>query len=100
MPIELGLGQRVTNSGNTKRTTLKLQKSRNNMNWIEIDKWLVTLMQASNDDEQLYKDAMKKFSWSRSQAEAAIQPLQKRYTFERNAVETPKKRSKPSTKRK
>ena len=57
-------------------------------------------MQASKDDEQLYKDAMKKFSWSRDQAEAAIKPLQKRYSFLSNAVETPKKRSKTSTKRK
>ena len=70
------------------------------MNWIEIDKWLVTLMQTSKDDEQLYKDAMKKFSWNRSQAEAAIKPLQKRYSFETKTVETPKKRSKSSTKRK
>ena len=61
------------------------------MNWIEIDKWLVTLMQASKDDEQLYKDAMKKFSWSRSQAEAAIKPLQKRYTFETKTVKSNKK---------
>ena len=70
------------------------------MNWIEIDKWLVGLMRASKDDEQLYKDAMKKFSWSRSQAEAAIKPLQKRNKFEPKSAETPKKPSKRSTKRK
>lgn len=70
------------------------------MNWIEIDKWLVGLMQASKDDEQLYRDAMKKFSWTRSQAEAAIKPLQKRYSFDVKIVETPKKPSKRSTKRK
>ena len=70
------------------------------MNWIEIDRWLVGLMQASKDDEQLYRDAMKKFSWSQSQAEAAIKPLQKRYTFLVKSVETPKKQSKRSTKRK
>ena len=70
------------------------------MNWIEIDKWLVGLMQAAKDDEQLYRDAMKKFSWSQSQAEAAIKPLQKRYTFVPKSVETPKKQSKRSTKRK
>ena len=70
------------------------------MNWIEIDKWLVGLMQATKDDEQLYKDAMKKFSWSRSQAEAAIKPLQNRYSFDIKTVEPSKKLSKPSTKRK
>ena len=70
------------------------------MNWIEIDKWLVGLMRASKDDEQLYRDAIKKFSWSRSQAEAAIKPLQKRNSFEPKSAETPKKQSKRSTKRK
>ena len=61
------------------------------MNWIEIDKWLVTLMQASKDDEQLYKDAMKKFSWSRSQAEAAIKPLLKRNTSNKISTKSTKK---------
>ncbi len=45
------------------------------MNWIEIDKFLVGLIKASKSDEQLYKDAMKKFNWTRKQAEQAIDPL-------------------------
>lgn len=45
------------------------------MNWIEIDKMIVSLIQAGNDHEQIHKDMMKQFKWSRSQAEAAIKPL-------------------------
>tara|TARA_Y100000389_G_scaffold20665_1_gene17796 strand:+ start:2849 stop:3013 length:165 start_codon:yes stop_codon:yes gene_type:complete len=48
------------------------------MNWIEIDTFLRGLIDVAKDEEQLYNDAMKKFSWNRSQAEAAIKPLQKR----------------------
>lgn len=54
----------------------------NDLNWIEIDKFLYGLIHASKDEEQLYKDAMKKFSWNRSQAEAAIKPLQQRNTLQ------------------
>ena len=77
------------------------------MNWIEIDKFLYGLIDAAKDREQIYKDAMKKFSWNRSQAEAAIDPLIKRHgmlylnnTNTKETVKTPKKRSKPLTKRK
>ena len=45
------------------------------MNWIEIDKFLYGLIAVSKDEEQLYKDAMKKFNWDRRQAEVAINPL-------------------------
>ena len=45
------------------------------LNWIEIDKFLYGLIHAVKDKDQLYKDAMKKFSWTLSQAEAAINPL-------------------------
>jgi hypothetical protein len=50
------------------------------MNWIEIDKFLCVLIIAAKSEEQLYADAMKKFNWNRSQADAAIKPLQKRLT--------------------
>ena len=45
------------------------------MNWIEIDRFLRSLISAAKNDEQLYSDAMKKFDWNRSQATAAIEPL-------------------------
>tara|TARA_Y100000389_G_C16946080_1_gene264217 strand:+ start:144 stop:413 length:270 start_codon:yes stop_codon:yes gene_type:complete len=48
------------------------------MNWLEIDKFLYGLISVAKTEEQLYKDAMKKFSWTQRQAEAAIQPLQAR----------------------
>lgn len=70
------------------------------MNWLEIDRWLVNLINATDDIEQIYKDAMKKFNWNRSQAESAIKPLQKRYSFQQVILEPSKKHSKPSTKRK
>ena len=70
------------------------------MNWIEIDKFLYGLIHASKDEEQLYKDAMKKFSWNRSQAEAAIKPLQSRNTFLQVSPKPVKKQPKRSTKRK
>ena len=42
------------------------------MNWLEIDKFLYGLISVAKTEEQLYKDAMKKFSWTQRQAEAAI----------------------------
>ena len=71
------------------------------LNWIEIDNFLYILIAASKDEEQLYKDAMKKFGWDRRQAEVAINPLLKRqgvllksHTVLKDSVNTPKKRSK------
>lgn len=63
------------------------------MNWIEIDAVLVSMMRAAKSEEQLYRDAMKKFGWDQSQAEAAIHPLLKRHRDILTAVtvtETPK----------
>ena len=71
------------------------------LNWIEIDKFLYGLIHAVKDKDQLYKDAMKKFSWTLSQAEAAINPLLKRqnmllksHTTLTEFDNTPKNRSK------
>ena len=49
------------------------------MNWIEIDQFLFGLIAAAKSEDQLYEDAMKKFSWNQSQAEAAIKPLLNRH---------------------
>lgn len=71
------------------------------MNWIEIDKFLYGLIAVSKDEEQLYKDAMKKFNWDRRQAEVAINPLLKRqgmllksHTIEKEPAKTRKSSSK------
>ena len=74
------------------------------MNWIEIDAVLVSMMRAAKNDEQLYRDAMKKFNWSQSQAQAAIQPLFKRHQDVLNEVTVtkppkPKRQRKAATKK-
>lgn len=70
------------------------------MNWIEIDKFLLGLIAASKSQEQLYADAMKKFSWNQSQADAAIKPLLKRNADLAILSKPAKKASKTSTKHK
>ena len=70
------------------------------MNWIEIDKFLYGLISAAKSEEQLYADAMKKFTWNRSQAEAAIKPLQSYNTIIEIIVNPVVKSSKRLTKRK
>ena len=64
------------------------------MNWLEIDKFLYGLINAAKSEEQLYADAMKKFSWNKSQAEAAIKPLQSRNTIKKEIAKPAKSRSK------
>ena len=63
------------------------------MNWIEIDKMIVGLIQAGNDHEQIHKDMMKQFKWSRSQAEAAIKPLIARTPVPKTETPPKKKRT-------
>lgn len=77
------------------------------MNWIEIDKLLISMLQRHTDIEQAYTESEKQFKWSRSQAKSAIDPLIKRHnlllknnTTQDVIVIPTKKRSKPSTKRK
>jgi hypothetical protein len=70
------------------------------MNWIEIDKFLNGLIHAAKSEEQLYKDAMKKFSWNRKQAEDAIKPLQGRANLTHPVgVKKPQKKVKKSSKK-
>lgn len=58
---------------------------------------IMNLIRAGNDHEQIHKDMMKQFKWTRSQAEAAIKPL-----IARTPVETtpPKKVAKKTTRKK
>ena len=70
------------------------------MNWIEIDKFLNGLIHAAKSAEQLYKHAMKKFNWSRKQAEDAIIPLQGRANLTHPVdVKKPQKKVKKSSKK-
>lgn len=59
---------------------------------------IVGLIQAGNDHEQIHKDMMKQFKWSRSQAEAAIKPLIARTPMP-TKVEEPKKKRTRKTKK-
>jgi len=70
------------------------------MNWIEIDKILYGIISRHNNVEDMYKEAMTQFKWTQSQAEVAVKPLLKRYTFLKPVAEKPKTRSKRVTKSK
>ena len=69
------------------------------MNWIEIDKMLYGIIARHDAVEDMLKEAKTQFKWNDSQAEAALKPLLKRNNINKIIAETPKKRSKRSTKR-
>ena len=50
--------------------------------------------------EDMLKEAKTQFKWNDRQAETAVLPLLKRNNIDKIIAETPKKRSKQSTKRK
>ena len=70
------------------------------MNWLEIDKILYGIIARHDAIEDMLKEAKTQFKWTDSQAQAAVKPLLKRNNTNNSIVETPKKRSKRSTKRK
>ena len=70
------------------------------MNWLEIDKMLWGIIARHDAVEDMLKEAKTQFKWNDSQANAALLPLLKRNTNKPIIAETPKKRSKRSTKRK
>ena len=45
------------------------------MNWIEIDKNLNNMIKLYRDREKLYADVQLKYRWSKSQTQAALDPL-------------------------
>lgn len=52
------------------------------MNWIEIDKLLLKIIQRHDNTEDMLKEARTHFKWTQSQAEAALLPLLKRNTLQ------------------
>ena len=70
------------------------------MNWIEIDKLLYGIIARHDAVEDMLGEAKKQFKWTDSQAQAAVKPLLKRNNINKIMAETPKTRSKRSTKRK
>ena len=70
------------------------------MNWIEIDKMLYGIIARHDAVEDMLKEAKTQFKWTDSQAESALKPLLKRNNINKIIAETPKTRSRRSTKRK
>lgn len=70
------------------------------MNWIEIDKMLLGIIERNDTVEAAYKEAEKQFKWNRSQSSSAIDPLLKRHSFNKDNTKEPEKRSNKLTKTK
>ena len=70
------------------------------MNWIEIDQILYGIIARHDAVEDMLSEAKKQFKWTDSQAETAVLPLLKRNNINKIIAETPKTRSRRSTKRK
>lgn len=45
------------------------------MNWLQIDKMIIGLLQAGNDPENVKNDLKKQFKWTQTQAESAVDPI-------------------------
>jgi hypothetical protein len=68
------------------------------MNWIEIDKILHNIINRHDNLEDAYQEAEKQFKWNRSQSKAAIDPLLKRHTFNKDIAKEPANSSNKLTK--
>lgn len=63
------------------------------MNWIDIDKNIVSMMGIYTDKGLLYKDIKKLYNWNDSQVEHAVEPLLKRWGwYDKKVVEPVKKK--------
>jgi len=60
------------------------------MNWIEIDKILVGIAERHDNTEDMFAEVEKQFKWTRSQSEAAINPLLKRHSINITVAKKPK----------
>ena len=65
------------------------------MNWIQIDKIILNLLDAHTDRKKLYADVKKQFKWNDSQTKVAVDPLIERSNWHENSVKksTRKKKS-------
>lgn len=69
------------------------------MNWIEIDKILRSIIDRYSDIESILTAAETRFNWTRSQSEAAVLPLLKSHTLNKDVAKTTKNSSKRLRKR-
>jgi len=51
------------------------------LNWIQIDKQIISMMRVIDDKDKLYEDVKQVFKWNDSQVEAAVGPLIKRWNW-------------------
>ena len=63
------------------------------MNWIQIDKIILNLLNAHKDKENLYADVKKQFKWNDSQTKVAVEPLITRTNWYENSVKIEKTKS-------
>ena len=72
------------------------------MNWIQIDKQIISMMQVISDKDKLYEDVKQVFKWNDSQVEAAVRPLIERwnwYDMHKDEKPVKKKRATKATKK-
>jgi hypothetical protein len=70
------------------------------MNWIDIDKNIISMMGIYTDKDLLYKDVKKLYKWNDAQVDAAVGPLLIRHRwYERKDNPVPKTRKKRKTKK-
>jgi len=51
------------------------------LNWIQIDKQIISMMRVISDKDKLYEDVKQVFKWNDSQVEAAVRPLIERWNW-------------------
>jgi hypothetical protein len=62
------------------------------MNWIDIDKNIISMMGIYNDKEKLYADIKKLYNWNDSQVEHAVGPLLIRWNWYNKTTDIPVKK--------
>ena len=67
------------------------------MNWLDIDKNIISMMGIYSDKDKLFKDLKKMYNWNDSQVESAVNPLLQRWGWYNKKPASPVK--KPKTKK-
>lgn len=70
------------------------------MNWIDIDKNIISMMGIYTDKEKLYSDIKKLYNWNDSQVEYAVGPLLTRWNWYNKTDDVIPVKKKPTKKKK
>ena len=70
------------------------------MNWIDIDKNIINMMQIYNDKDKLLADIKKLYNWNDSQVKCAVEPLLNRWGWYDKKIISTTKTKKPVSKSK